>query len=326
MAIAARTEQFTQLLNRFLALDAEQFFASAPPYSDFDGPSVPEVSSMLQAIRSIYSPLISSGELSLLSHNAVTNLQSQLQNVVNTYDQVLRSRDQGNYQGFAQQLDAFFHHTRMFGVPYLAAGGAQLEVTRNALQVELDAAKKSNEDLEALKKSVRMLITPAIAGSLSQAFTQRRNTLVVGRFAWLAVCVGLGAFATYATFDLVSTLTATLKPTAANAMELSFWAIAALRTLILVPIFAAFGFGFSQYRKERDFEEEYAHKAAVANSLPNYGDLAREPAVRDQIVTAATGVIFGSPTEQAKKIQNSSAMLDGMKEVIDALTKAVGRK
>jgi hypothetical protein len=328
MTIVARTSQFSELLQRFFSLGPENFLESSPPYSDFDGPSVPELVATLKFLRSTYESLIATGELSLLGFNTVSQLQQHLQNAFNTYDSLLRSRDQGSYQNCALNIDQFAHHTRMFGVPFLAAGGAQLETIRVLLQVELDKAKLNNAEVEELKQEVTTLITPAVAGSLSQQFMKRRDTLVIGRYVWLVACIGLGAYATFATFDLVNSITVSLasQKSFPATTELSFWAIVFLRTIILLPVFAAFGFAFAQYRKEREFEEEYAHKAAVAHSLPNYGDLAREPAVRDQIVTAASTVIFTSPTEQARKFESSNAMLDGMKEVVETLSKAVGKR
>ena len=328
MTVAARTTQFVELLQRFFALAPESLLESSPPYSDFDGPNVQELVSIVRFLRSTYETLIPAGELSHLSFNAVTQLQGHLQAAFNTYDQLVKTRDQGSYQSCAAHIDQFAHHTRMFGVPFLAAGGAQLETVRALLHAELETARLNNAAVEKLKQEVTTLITPAVAGSLSQQFMKRRDTLVIGRFIWLAACVGLGIYATYATFDLVTTITETLQSQKGTPVptDISFWSIVFLRTLILLPIFAAFGFSFAQYRKEREFEEEYAHKAAVAHSLPNYGDLAREPAVRDQIVTAAATVIFTSPTEQARKVESSSAMLGSMKEVVEALTKAVGKR
>ena len=279
MPISARASQLSELLHRFLALDPEKFFANAPPFSEFDGANVAEVSAQLTFLRSTYQPLLSSGQLQQLSFGVVTQLQGILNNVFNSFDQLIKTRDQGSYQNFAQQLDQFIHHTAMFGIPYVAAGGAHLETVRGSLQVELDRAKQNNVEVDELKAAVRNLITPAVAGSLSQSFTARRNVLMWGRVGWLVASLGLGVFATVSTYDLVGHLTATLLPStgAPRETEWSFWAIVLVRTLILVPVFAAFGFAFSQYRKEREYEEEYAHKAAVAHSLPNYGDLAREP-------------------------------------------------
>jgi hypothetical protein len=328
MPISARAAQLSEILHRFLALEPEKFFAGAPPFSEFDGPNVSEVSAQLTFLRSTYEPLLTSGQLQHLSFGVVTQLQSLMNNVFNVFDQLVRSRDQGSYQNFAQQLDSFIHHTAMYGIPYVAAGGAHLESTRASLQVELDRAKLNNAEVDELKAAVHNLITPAVAGSLSQSFTKRRDVLLFGRVGWLVASIALGIYATVSTHDLVATITSNVKPTAGapSVVDWPFWGMVLIRTLILLPVFAAFGFAFSQYRKEREYEEEYAHKAAVAHSLPNYGDLAREPAVRDQIVTAATGVIFISPGEQARRAERSSAMLGEFKELVESLTKAVGKK
>lgn len=328
MSTASRVNQFIELLQRFFSLEPEKFLESSPPYSDFDGSSVTELLAMVRFVKTTYEGLITSSELGLLGHPSIVQLHNILQGVYNNYDGMLKTRDQGTFQNFSIQLDSFVLHTRMYGVPFLAAGGAQLEAVKSLLQIELDAAKANNAEVLKLQQEVRTLITPAVAGSLSQQFMKRRDTLVIGRFLWLLACVGLGIYATYATFDLVTNITAILQPTKTGVQvsNISFWSIVFLRTLILLPVFAAFGFTFAQYRKERELEEEYAHKAAVAHSLPNYGDLVREPSVRDKIVTAASSVIFTSPTEQSRKMESSNVMLDGMKEVVDVLTKAVGKR
>jgi hypothetical protein len=331
MATKTRIAQLTDALQRFFGLNPEQVFESAPPYQDFDGPNVPESLSTILFLRSVYEPLLSTGGLSALGFHAISQMQSHVQNVVNTYDQFLKSRDQGSFQNFATQLDQFGHQTRVFGIPQLAMGGAQLEAARESMLAELESARANNADVARLKEEVRNLIEPAVAGSLSQQFMSRRDRLVYGRYIWLAACVALGGYATSATYELVAQVSASLVPPTVQSAQsaqptTSVWVAITLRTLVLVPIFAAFGFSFSQYRKERDFEEEYAHKAAVAHSLPNYGDLARQPEVRDQIVTAASTVIFASPTEQARKLESSSAMLGGLKEMVEALTKAVGKR
>jgi hypothetical protein len=328
MPISARAAQLSELLTRFLALEPEKFFANAPPFSEFDGANVAEVSTQLAFLRSTYEPLLSSGQLQTLSFGAVSQLQALMNNVFNSFDQLVRSREQSSYQNFVQQLDSFVHHTAMYGIPYVAAGGAHLESTRAALQVELDRARLNNTEVDELKASVHNLIAPAVAGSLSQSFTKRRDVLLWGRVGWLAASIALGVYATLSTHELVNTITSNVRPSvgATTVVDWPFWGMVFIRTLILLPVFAAFGFAFSQYRKEREYEEEYAHKAAVAHSLPNYGDLAKESAVRDQIVTAATGVIFVSPGEQARRAERSSAMLGEFKELVESLTKAVGKK
>jgi hypothetical protein len=329
MSVANSAAHYADNFTRFIANNPTDFLKSGVTFNDFDGPNVQETINYLDFLRATYEPLIASGELHLLGKSSLNGLISSLQNVNNVYTQLSSSRDQGVFQSFANAVDALVHQTRMYGVPVLVAGGSQLEAQRLAFATELQTLTKNNLEVDELKKAVRTLITPAIAGSLSEAFQSRRNTVYRGRIVWLIACVLLGAVSTYATFDFVHTVTAAaigIKTTPGNDPSLNLWTVIAIRTVVLLPLFAGFGFAFAQYRKERDFEEEYAHKAAVASSLPNYGDLARDHAIRDQIVTAATAVIFSSPSEQARKMETSNAMLGGFKEVVDAMGKALSKK
>lgn len=328
MSTAASASQFIEMFARFYESSPEEFFKSGVTFNDWDGPNVAETLAALQFLRTTFDPLISSGEIHVLGKNALTGLLGQLQAANGTYNQLKHSHDQSSFQNFANAVDQFTFHTRMFGVPLLAAGGAQLEAQRFAFAQELQTLTKNNAEVEELKKAVRTLITPAIAGSLSAAFQQRRDSVYRGRLIWLVACVLLGLVASYATFDFVHAVSAAAipLPQPSTNQPISIWVVIAIRTIVLVPLFAGFGFAFAQYRKERDFEEEYAHKAAVANSLPNYGDLARDHAIRDQIVTAATAVIFSSPSEQARKMETSNAMLGSFKEVVEAMSKALAKK
>jgi hypothetical protein len=243
-------------------------------------------------------------------------------------NQLITSRDQGSFQNAATHVDSLAYHIRMFQLPYLAAGGAQLEATQVTLSNELERLLTNNREAEALKSEVRTLIAPAVAGSLSKAFTERRDTLIKGRITWGVIAFLIGGASIYATYDFVSAVSTALvqQKTAAEQGGAVVWSAALIRSAILLPLFAAFGFAFSQYKKERDFEEEYAHKAAVAISLPNYGDLTREPSVRDQIVTGATNVIFNSPTAHAKDGEKLEPTVSSLKEVIDSISKLLPRR
>ena len=104
------------------------------------------------------------------------------------------------------------------------------------------------------------------------------------------------------------------------------WGAAIVRAAILLPLFAIFAFAFSQYRRERELEEEYAHKAAVATSLPNYGDLARDAGVRDQIVSAATTVIFTSPLGGPHEGSGGESSVADATKLVDAFAKLASKR
>ena len=268
MSVAASASHFALVFNQFNASKPQDFLNSGVSYNDFDGPTVLESIEYLQFLSASYESLIASNELHLVSKTALNGLSSQVQSVNNSYLQLTNLRDQSSFQNFAIVLDTFVYHTRMFGIPMLAAGGAQLEVQRLAFANELQTLVNNNIEVDALKKDVRTLITPAIAGSLSDSFTLRRDNIFRGRIVWLVACTLLGGFASYATFDFVHAVTAAAgkSATAGAEPQLTLWTVITIRTAVLIPLFAAFGFAFAQYKKERDFEEEYAHKAAVVSA------------------------------------------------------------
>jgi hypothetical protein len=328
MSTQARATQFADLLKGFFALKPDDFFKSGPVYNDYDGPNVQEARDTYEFLKGLYEPLLETGHLNKLPWTAINGLQGQAQNVLNMYNQLLSSRDQGSFQNFSINLDSFAYHTRMFGVPYIAAGGDVVDATRASMSRELEVLTTNNREVDALKKDIRTLIAPAVAGSLSKSFSERRDSLMIGRVVWLVVTLVLGISVIYATYAFANSISDAMIQSQAitGQAEQSLWPVIAIRSIVLLPLFAAFGFAFSQYRKERDFEEEYAHKAAVAVSLPNYGDLTREPSVRDQIVTGATSVIFSSPTLRAKETEKSDAVIGGVREIVESLGKAFGRK
>lgn len=282
---------------------------------------------MLFCLQSI-ELLVASDTLRDLSWHAFSSLQSVLQNVHNMYAQLKVSRDQSSFQNFAINLDSLAYHIRMFGIPFLALGGGQMEKTAAALNSELERLIFTRSEVETLRNEVKALIAPAVAGSLSEAFTARRNTLLWGRIAWGVVALLVGGYCIHATYGFASAVgDAITANQSGKSFETDFvWMALVIRSAILIPLFAAFGFSFSQYKKERDFEEEYAHKAAVATSLPNYGDLTREPAVRDQIVTGATNVIFTSPTAKSNESSRDDKTLSGVRDIVDSIGKLIPKK
>lgn len=322
MSIQNRVLQFLQLYTNFRALNPEALFEPLPVHGDFDGPDPAECRDLLARAVLIVDSISTEDLLRTLPWHSFNGMQGVLQNLYNTCVQYQASRDQGSYQNFASNLDSFVYHLRTLGFTEVALGQGRLEQTRLTIDSELKKLLESNIQVEGLKAEVRALIAPAVAGSLSEAFTARRNALLKGRVTW-AVIAGIGGVASiWATFAFVGAVSEALTQMAAAKAPISAaWPAVLVRSVVLVPLYAVFGFAFSQYKKERDFEEEYAHKAAVATSLPNYGDLAREPAVRDQIVTGATSVIFTSPTAQAHVGRKNEVTMSSVSQLIESLSK-----
>lgn len=326
MSTANRINHFIQIYKSFREQNPERIFEVLPIHTDYDGPNPEECRENLKFIIQVIDTTIKEESLAMLPWHTYNSMVGIAQNAYNSLAAYQTSRDQGSFQNFALQLDSFAYHLRMFGFADLAMGKAKIEQAKFIIDRELDRLLSGNSDLELLKNEVKRLIAPAVAGSLSEAFTSRRNSLLKGRQIWASVAAAGGIASIYFTYNFVTQLSDAIMHSD-KLMQTGFsWSIALIRSIVLLPVYAAFGFSFSQYKKERDFEEEYAHKAAVATSLPNYGDLARESSVRDQIVTGATNVIFTSPTAQSKELSKAEAPIEKLKELIESISKLIPKR
>jgi hypothetical protein len=223
------------------------------------------------------------------------------------------------------------HNLMVYDVPFMVAGGVELDSARKVYERESSRLAELSANAEALNKSIKNLIEPAVSGSLSKSFSERRKSLYAGRLVWgfltVTTLIG-GIIATgYLINELVLALShvPTQKP-GEPLHEVSVMPLLAIRSAILLPIYVALGFFFSQYRKERDLEEEYAHKAAVATSLPNYGDLAKDVAVKDQIVSGASNVIFTSPIRKVQDQDSEMLPIETIKGLLEAVSKVLPKR
>ena len=327
MSKQTRINRCKVLYEQFLSLNPREFESWPLAMTDFDGLNFDEAKKTMRFVLDTMDGLSTNDAWDELSWHAYNSIEGVLQAVYNSYAPLKNSRDQSSFQNFVPQLDSLAYHLRMFGVASLASGGANLERTASAVASELERLTSARTEVEKLRDEVKTLIAPAVAGSLSEAFTARKTVLLWGRVIWGLIALVVGGYCVHATYGFAAAvgdaLIATKQPASTPDV---MWASVLLRSVVLIPLYAAFGFAFSQYKKERDFEEEYAHKAAVATSLPNYGDLTREPAVRDQIVTGATNVIFSAPTTRRSEPERSDRVLGYMRELLDTVAKLLPRK
>jgi hypothetical protein len=327
MSKQARISRCKSLYDQFLSLNPREFESWQLVMADFDGLNFDEAKRTMRFILDTFDALTTNDAWDELTWHAYSGIENVLQAVFNSYAQLRSTRDQSSFQNFVPQIDSLAYHLRMFGAATLALGGANLERISTAVASELERLTSARAEVEKLRDEVRTLIAPAVAGSLSEAFTARKTVLLWGRVAWGVIALLVGGYCVHATYGFATAVGDALIAAKLSAQGPDvMWASVLLRSVVLLPLYAAFGFSFAQYKKERDFEEEYAHKAAVATSLPNYGDLTREPAVRDQIVTGATNVIFSAPTTRKVESERSDRVLGSTKELLDSIAKLLPRK
>jgi len=262
--------------------------------------------------------------------NIVNSLHGQLNNVFTNSKNFISTKNQQHFQSAFQQLENARTNLQTWGINYLSLAEEELERKSRQIETELQNSISLSREIVTLKKSVEELIKPAVAGSLSNSFQKRKGELEDTRGIWFKVSIAAAMVALIATIGVVYSISklfeggeflSSISKHQASASIL--WISIVMRLAILVPVYSMFGLAFSQYRRERTLEEEYAHREAVATSLRNYTDLAADENVKDQILSEASKVVFTSPI---KSVKERNQDLGQMNQLIDRVSKLVSKR
>jgi hypothetical protein len=308
-------------IDNFAALDYQAFKANPgtyQPWNNFD------VNDFFQSYEDFLDVLKSANENNVFDKipwnilNALPALLTALHNVI---QQLFAQKNQSAFNTALQQLETVKTNFMSWGIVYLSQYGKRLSYKEKLIDEQIAKLLTTNKEIETIKQNVQKLIEPAVAGSLSKSFEDRKNALAKKQSRWFWLSVSSAIIGIIATVYVVTSIVGVFSndlvlealKDSAKGSEKILWPTMFLRIGILFPIFSFFYFSFNQYKKERDLEEEYAHKEAVATSLPNYGNLAVDTTVKDQILSEASKVIFMSPIHFTNDKEQKSK--DGLEQV-----------
>lgn len=306
--------------------------ANLPNFAEYNGPDFDETIANVEYIKLIFSGLEKQNAWEKITFSTAQSIVNQLESLSMCWPALLEQPAQAQFEYLATTIDTLSGLLQSTGVATLAYGGLQWGSSIAKISDEIRALTVDREELGRLSENLKEFVTPSVARSLSDSFMNRKDSLYKGRLTWAVISAVLALISlglTYLSIHEINESVAKLLTPHAKSSSIdsttALWLSAALRTAILIPLYAGVGFSFSQYRKERDFEEEYAHKAAVAASLKNYGDLAKDEKVRDQIVTGATEVIFSSPLAKNLDMKSQATVAGSITEVLNSVTKLVSK-
>ncbi|MCE2987382.1 MAG: hypothetical protein LW830_05945 [Phenylobacterium sp.] len=321
MSITSKQEQLKVQLANLKNISLDALSSDEIVFPEWEGLSFPEFVLAFSRLKLVLTSALEKEVFRRMPFAHLNGIQSTLQGMIPVVQQFITAKDFGSFQNAANQVDSLHHLLHAYGVIAQIEGLADASKSREVFEAELTRLSAANTEADKLSKNVRALIEPAVSGSLSTAFSERVRNLFWTRCFWGVAAVALGGWGLVEATLLVSELKGIVtQPTS------SFWSSLATRSIVLVPIYVGFGFVLSQYKKERDFEEEYAHKASIATSLPNYRDLAKEDSVKDQIASRAAEVIFSPPTNGSKGELKTLPLLASVKGLVDSLGKAAKRE
>ena len=330
----------TQLKTSFENLERLNFEAFSQDPGNYNPWNNLDINDFLESYEDVISTLRRAIDQDIFQRLPWNILNSLIGSINNTYkycQNLFNAKgNQQHFQNAFQQLENLRTQLNSWGIYYYSHLGGQLEEKSKLIDSELQKLLSHNKEIETIKENVKNLIEPAVAGSLSKSFSERKKDLNENQKKWFWVTVILAICCIVATVIIVSSivslfdnekiLSALQEYIKSNGSKSLILPVVLLRIAILLPLYSIFVLAFMQYKKERNLEEEYAHKYAVATSLPNYGDLAVDDKVKDQILAEASQVIFVSPvkSERQKEKETTKGIAD-LTELIKNLNSLVGK-
>ena len=207
-------------------------------------------------------------------------------------------------------------------------GNLNEKVKKLEIQIaDFDEKLKFVEDKKAFfeERNVYLqdLIGREVGVSLFETFKQRKNELAKPVKNWLWIVIGM------ATLTFISIITIFTNGFGLWGEVLKEFTTIQLitNTIKTFPFFFLLFYSISQYNKERNFQEEYAFKSAVALTIKAYADIIKAENLKDEMIISSVNAVYKSPTaEKGRSKKESNEILEAAKEVLGTAVDVVKRK
>ncbi|NPE52812.1 hypothetical protein E0I03_17605 [Dickeya dadantii] len=154
------------------------------------------------------------------------------------------------------------------------------------------------------------LIGREVGASLFETFKQRKNELSPSVTFW-KWSVPILAIATVIWIFLL------FHWSSDQQVEYKLLIVNSIKAL---PAIGLLLFGIAQYGKERNFQEEYAFKSAVALTLNSYAEQLINEENKDALILASVSSIYKSPIFHSKiKIEDGKSAVDSLSELLSKI-------
>jgi hypothetical protein len=106
-----------------------------------------------------------------------------------------------------------------------------------------------------------------------------------------------------------------------------WWQAFAINTIKTIPAIFILLFSINQYRKERNFQEEYAFKSAVALTIDAYANRISDLSSKDNLIMEAVLGVYKTPIEEKQTSRrNNKTTTDMMKTMLETTRDLVSKK
>lgn len=184
------------------------------------------------------------------------------------------------------------------------------QIEENKKHLEFVEGKR--EFFEERNSYLNDLIGREVGASLFETFKQRKNELHKPVLFWrwaVPVTVILTILWVYFLFSNQS-----------NIKDISiWWQTFSVNTLKSIPAIFLLFFSINQYRKERNFQEEYAFKSAVALTIDAFSSRLKDENNKDKLIMESVLSLYETPIKEKQEDHiKSKNLVETLKNMIDA--------
>ena len=215
----------------------------------------------------------------------------------------------------AEKQDEFAELTTALEAAQSSAHNHVTELGEKDAQFAEIIRNASEKEQLILSKQQRIdeLLGFAADGALGGTFSRRQGELTWPVRIWALVAISSAVFALWWVLHIF-----TLFPSHGDG---GFsWSVTLLNVVRTSPSFALLFFAIAQYTKERNLQEEYAFKAAVAMTVTAYSDMIDMGAERTAMLVSAIQGIYTPPVlgkESTPMTFSTKHLADATKNVAD---------
>lgn len=227
-----------------------------------------------------------------------------------------------NYGQILSLFDAILQLLRANNIPYLISGGYNVQNELSSLEKQKEEINSILSEVGKVNQQSKKIILNINSDKISNSFGNRKVAIRLQKYIWFSLILFSIGISSWLTFQKlipfieeenskkIDKLKEENKANTKNETEsvaVDFIIGVSLRVTGISPFLFLFFFSISQYNKEREYEEQYAHRESVSSSIPGYYELINDPVIRDQLAKDATSVIFSIPAlNKAERVEEKS--------------------
>ncbi|MDR3705270.1 MAG: hypothetical protein P4L28_05125 [Paludibacteraceae bacterium] len=191
------------------------------------------------------------------------------------------------------------------------------------IKKHLDYVEGQREFFEERTDYLNELIGREVGASLFETFKQRKGELEKPVNKWLWIVIVMSVFTFIAVMAIFTNIFGLFSSSSIDNITIRLIS----NSIKTLPFFFLLFYSIAQYNKERNFQEEYAFKSAVALTIKAYSDIISDDNLKDNLIVNSVSGIYKSPTiYRTRKTKEDNTIFDTAKSLLATALEVLKKK